>query len=120
MNSPPAARPAVEEARGASTRSRNTPNPNYVRVLNPVSNGTGIFKCKKADYYVNKGRAKWVDKNHSQLRLVPTHPKNIEAARRACALDRAYDSIACDFDMFIGMSGGETVVKIARAGGRAT
>ena len=113
MNSPPAARSAVKEARGAGPRSSNAPNPNYVRVVNPVSNGTGIFRRKKAEHYVSQGRAQWTGPD--QLRLVMTHPKNIEAARGAFG----YDSIPCGFEWLFGISDGETVVKTARGGGAA-
>jgi hypothetical protein len=114
LTGPPAARPGTQEARGAGPRSRNTENPNYVRVLSPVSNGTGIFKREKAEHYVKKGRAEWVGDDQLQLRLLMSHPKNVEAARRARAVDRGYDSVTCDFRLFVGMSDGAAVWKIER------
>jgi len=114
MTGPPAAGPGAQEARGAGPQSRSIPNPNYVRVLNPVTNGTGIFKRKKAEHYVKKGRAEWVDDNQLQLRLIMSHPKNIDAAGRACSLARGYDSVTCAFQWFVGTSNGAVVTKTER------
>ena len=116
MTGSPAVRPETQEARGAGPRSRNTPNPNYVRVLNPVSNGTAIFNRKKAEHYVKKGRAEWVGDNQLQLRLVMSHPKNIDAAHCARALALGYDSIESGFRWFVGTSGGAAVMKTERGG----
>ncbi len=60
-----------------------------VKVVNPVWNGNGIIKRKVAEFYVTEGRAEWVGRPESfsgtldQLRLIPSHPKNVAAAARA-------------------------------------
>jgi hypothetical protein len=82
MTGPPAVRPETQEARGAGPRSRTSPNPNYVRIVNRVRNDSGVVKRKRAVQLVNEGRAQWVGAD--QIRLVSGDPHN-----RADAADAA-------------------------------
>jgi hypothetical protein len=56
-------------------------NPNYVQVVNSIWNGSRFVKRKRAAHLVSAGRACWV--GECQLRLLTSHPKNMEAAARA-------------------------------------
>ena len=83
MTGPPALRPAIQEAREASSRSNaNTAHP-YVKVVNPVWNGHGYIKRKLANRYAAEGRGTFVDDEQNQLRLDLSHPKNRAAAAKA-------------------------------------
>ena len=93
MNSPPAARPAIQEAAGAGPRGKTTARrlSSYVRVVNAPWNGSGFIKRKKAEFYVTAGRAVFVgsardphrDEIIDQLRLRESHPDNVRAAKTA-------------------------------------
>ena len=91
MTGPPAVRPKTQEAGGAGPRGREKTtkvNPNYVRVVNPIWNGPGVFDRKKAAHYVKEGRAKWVGSD--QIQLVAVHSLNIAAKEGiAAAAERA-------------------------------
>jgi hypothetical protein len=95
MNSPPAERSATQEAAGAGPRGKKTARTlsSHVRVVNPVWNGSGFIRRKKADFYVKGGRAVFVgsvrhpdrDEMIDQLRLIESHPDNVRAATTAAA-----------------------------------
>jgi hypothetical protein len=90
MNSPPAGRPRTQEAAGAGPRGKGTARnlSSHVRVVNAPWNGSGYIKRKKAEFYVKEGRAVYVgsarhpdrDEMVEQLRLLDSHPDNIQAA----------------------------------------
>ncbi len=92
MNSPPAA--------GAVTDNRILLGPvpvderpevrrSYrVKVVNPIWNGSGTIRRKKAEHYVLHGRAEWV--GSEQVRMLMSHPANRAAAAEAAA---AYESV---------------------------
>jgi hypothetical protein len=111
MRSPPAARPETQEARGAN-RGR-TPNPNYVRIANPIA--ARRVKLKLARRWVQEGRAEWVAKG-SEIRLVESHPEfrayAVGKKARVAATDSGYDETR-DFEWWSGQSGG-CVVRMPR------
>lgn len=57
--------------------------PYRVTVVNPIWNGGYTIRRKKAEHYVEVGRAEWVGPN--QLRMLMSHPANIAAMTRASA-----------------------------------
>jgi hypothetical protein len=77
---PPGGAPETQDARGGDTRSSRQTNPNYVRIVNAVENGSPVIKRKVAEHYVLIGRAEWVGAD--QLRL-NSHPANKRAAAQA-------------------------------------
>jgi len=81
----PAFTPDSYEADGAGPRGsvKHATRTPYVRVVNPVWNGSGYIKRKKAEHYVRTGRGCFVALD--QLRLNESHPDNIAAASRAAA-----------------------------------
>lgn len=85
MIDPPAFTPDSYEADGAGPRGseKQATRTTYVRVVNPVWNGSGYVKRKKAEHYVRTGRGCFVALD--QLRLNESHPDNIAAASRAAA-----------------------------------
>jgi hypothetical protein len=82
MSVQPAERPEANVAEGAGlsgqTKGRTCA---YVKVTNPVWNGSGYIKRKTANFYVGEGRAIFVGED--QLRLIESHPKNRAAYWRA-------------------------------------
>lgn len=52
-------------------------------MVNRIWNGGYTIRRKKAEHYVEVGRAEWVGPN--QLRMLMTHPANIAAMTRASA-----------------------------------
>jgi hypothetical protein len=79
---PPGARPEIQKARGGDTRGSQQTNPNYVRIVNSVENGSGVIKRKVAEHYVTTGRAEWVAGD--QLRLNLSHAGvTVTAGQRA-------------------------------------
>ena len=111
MKSPPAARPEVQEARGANRGS--TPNPNYVRIVNPIA--ARRVKLKLARRWVHEGRAEWVTEGF-EIRLAVNHPESRAYAAskkaRVAATDSGYDETR-DFEWWSGQSGG-CVVRMPR------
>lgn len=93
MKSPPASRPAIQEAAGAGPRGKGTARKlsSYVRVVNAPWNGSGYIKRKKAEFYLREGRAVLAgsarhpdrDQMIDQLRLIASHPDNVRAAKTA-------------------------------------
>lgn len=109
MSGSPASRPAKQEADGAGPRSIDPVRKlgRYVRVVNPVWNGCGFIKLKKALFYVKLKRGSFVDAECSQLRLDMTHPANRAAAQSASV---GYQLVKAGFEWRPGISGGATVL----------
>lgn len=91
MTGPPIRRSGAQAAVGAGPLGETTaPKSAWVKVVNPVWNGSGFIKRKAAAFYIAEGRAELVgtiagrDGNPQDLiRLIPSHPKNQAAARRS-------------------------------------
>ena len=114
MNSPPAARPETQEARGAN-RGRQETSPNYVRIVNPISER--VVKLKLALEWVTEGRAEWVTKG-AEIRLIERHTANLDYAASVkgelTASDAGYDEIRSGFEWHGRQSDGATVMMTQR------
>lgn len=90
-HSPPA-RPGTQDARGGDTRGGQKTNKNYVRILNPIENGSPVVKRKVAERYVKDGWAKWDGADY--IRLVMSCPRNkAKSAAAAMPYDAAVNKL---------------------------
>jgi hypothetical protein len=108
MTEPPAAGPGTQEAAGAGPRGKEAARKlsPYVRVVNPVWNGSGFIKRKKADFYVKQKRGTFLNPECNQLLLDMTHPENIAASESASI---GYAGVDACFQWRSGISDGATV-----------
>lgn len=108
-SSPPISWPAIQRAAGASPRGKKTGPKlsSYVRIVNPVWNGSGFIKRKKAIHYVKHHRGAFLDSECNQLLLDMNHAENIAAARTAA---NGYNRVNAEFTWGPGVSGGATVL----------
>jgi hypothetical protein len=114
VNSPAAARPETQEARGLN-RGRQT-NPKYARIVNPISK-RDVIKLRLASDWVRAGRAEWVTKG-AEIRLIESHSANMAYAGSVKAnlatTNTGYDGITSGFQWRAGQSGGATVLVTQR------
>jgi hypothetical protein len=96
MNGTPA-RPESQETRGEQPQSRR--NPRWARIVNPVLNQSPVIRRKDADRLVSLGRADWVASD--QLRLMLSHPANLDAIDKA---SKGYNDIDPKRFVFSGRS----------------
>lgn len=109
IHSPPADQPVIQEARPRIAGGSKIRNPNYVRISNSYTNGSGLVRRREANHLVKQGRAEWC--GSGQVRL-NGHPAN-QAGRRAAA--HGYEAVGDGFEWAPGRSDGATVMKTRRS-----
>lgn len=100
-----------QEAEGAGPLGSGTREPKYVRVTNPVWNGSGWIDRKKADRYVVEGRGRFTGGSTFELDL--RHPHNIATAKSA-RLKEARATRGMVYAPMIGLSDRCSVLKLER------
>lgn len=90
MSRAPARRPESQKARGGDSRGTQAAGGNaaYVRVSNPVWNGSPVIRRRDAKHFVSTGRAVWLcnqGDGSDQIRLLDYHPTNRAVAAVAAA-----------------------------------